>query len=144
MASALAVMTPLVVLHGYTLYHQNELAEAEAFASVSAHATARAKTVQAMLQRTTNLLEVLAARADLATLDPQQCSDLLSGMATLDPLYANLMLIAADGRLVCAAVAPARGDPAVEFGGQAWFTAAMLTDGPSLSAPVPSPVAKVR
>lgn len=142
LAAAVALLAPLVALHGYTLYQQNERAEALAYRSVTERAMDQAKGVEALLHRTKKLVDVLAARADLATLDPQRCADVLGGMATTDPLYANLLVVAADGALVCAAVPPARDQPAVTFAGQPWFIAAAAADGPTLGRPFPGPIAK--
>lgn len=136
----MALTAPLVILHGYTLYQQNERAEAQAYRSVAARALEEAKAIDAFLTRTENLVVLLAQRADLSTLDPQRCADTFGGMATIDPVYANLGVIANDGALVCASVPQHRDRPAVNFAGAEWFASARMDTAPRLGPPIQSPI----
>ena len=142
LAAAIALLAPLIALHGYTLYQQNESAEALAYRSIAERAVDQAKGIEALLQRTRNLLDVLAARPDLVSLDPQRCMDVLRGMSTVDPLYANLIVASADGSLVCAATQPHRIEPGLSFAGLPWFTEAMSSDGPAFGRPFLSPITR--
>ena len=69
----IAVMLPLVALHGYTLYRQYQSAQADAIQTVSRHSTDAAKTVAEWLARTETLLTLLSARAGSATPGPLDC-----------------------------------------------------------------------
>lgn len=134
LASALVVLAPLVALHAYTLQQQSVRAEELAYQSVSQRALQKSKDVRDFLARTENLLAVLAARPDLAALDPQRCLDVLGGMSTIDPLYANIGVADMQGNLVCSATGrPSRG--AITYAKEAWFADALRASSAQLSRP---------
>lgn len=126
---------PLVALHGCTLYQQYERAEALAYRSVSNRAAEKAKDVQELLERGRSLLEVIAARADMASLDPQRCADALHGLATIDPLYANIGVVSADGTLICSAIPRPRDLPVVSLSDAPWFRGALEAHAPGSARP---------
>jgi len=142
LASAVVVLAPLVALHGCTLYQQYERAEALAYRSVSNRAADKAKDVQELLQRARSLLEVIAARSDMASLDPQRCADALHGLATIDPLYANIGVVSADGALICSAIPRPRDLPVVSLSDAPWFRGALEAHAPRLSPPMAGSVAQ--
>src|SRR6218665_3214905 len=136
LGAGLGVIPPLVAPRGCPLYQQHQRAEALAYRSVSSRAAEKAKDLQELLQRARALLDVIASRADVVSLDPQRCADAVNGFATFDPLYTNLGAFAADGTLVCSANPRPRDKPAPSFADAPWFRDALEGNAPRLSPPM--------
>ena len=138
----IAVMLPLVALHGYTLYRQYQSAQADAIQTVSRHSTDSAKTVAEWLARTETLLTLLSARAGSATPGPLDCGQMLHGLASIDPLYLSLVVARLDGRVVCRQESNA-GGTGTSFQGLSWFREAVDAGRAHLSPPLQASLADV-
>ena len=142
LGTALIVMLPLLALHAWTLVRQYQSAEAAAWRSVAARASESGKELDQIFGRAQKLLGLLAAREELASLDPAACRQVIAGVAGIDPLYASLSATRAGGRRGCsspAALPPAR---LADVGGEDWSDQALGADGFRLSAPITGPVAR--
>ena len=99
LGTALIVMLPLLALHAWTLVRQYQSAEAAAWRSVAARASESGKELDQIFGRAQKLLGLLAAREELASLDPAACRQVIAGVAGIDPLYASQSVTDAGGRL---------------------------------------------
>lgn len=129
----LAVTVPFVVLEGLDLWRSKAQAEAAAQVNLSQHSQEATKAVDDVLRRSEQLLAFLASRSELKQLGVADCQSLLTGVADIDPVYVNVMLVRADGQAVCASVQDAVSGTMADM---AWLHRVMASNGFELSAPL--------
>lgn len=129
----LIVAVPFAVQEALSLWRAVSQARTAALVTLSEHSQESAKTVDDVLRRAEQLLSFLASRGELKKLNGIDCQGLLTGATDIDPVYANVMLLRADGATVCSAV------PQQAFAlasSPAWFTRALASEGFDLSPPM--------
>ncbi len=99
---------PWIVALGLDIETQRRGAESRALDNVQQRSQRLALEIDATLQRSAQLLEFLRERPEIVQADPQACGALLSGLLRIDRLLVNALMVAADGRVLCASVASAR------------------------------------
>ena len=133
LVTALAVAAPLLALHAYFLIAQRDADDAAAFASVRARAELVAREADAVIVRAQRILDFLASRPELQTLNGERCASLLKGLTSVDPLLANVGAVDLDGKPLCRAVENAAAYQ--NYRDVAWFRGAIEFEGPYFSAP---------
>jgi PAS domain S-box-containing protein len=132
--AVLAVMLPLLALHVHTLYSQHRAAEDAVHRQVLARSADTAVVLDQTFARAETLLRLLARREELKSLDPGRCERVIEGLASLDPLYANVAVANMNGDVICASLNTSPRRP-VRFSGPRW-QAALAAPGLHLSKPV--------
>lgn len=142
MVLVLLVAVPFIVLEAVALRHSQAQAEVVALSALSSESDEVARAVDDVFSRAGQLLNFLASRSEVRALDARACHSLLAGVTDIDPLYAHVQLLRADGLSVCAATAATAdtadtADTGTSISVQApGFARAMAADGLALGDPV--------
>jgi PAS domain S-box-containing protein len=113
----LATAAPLCLFIAYTLASAAKTSEREAEQLVLSLATNAAANVRTRLREIEHLAAALAQRPLVRLMDPAQCDPVLGALLPLMPRYANVSVIAPDGRFVCSALPPQAGREKVPIHG---------------------------
>lgn len=136
MVLVLLVAVPFIVLEAVALRHSQAQAEVVALSALSSESDEVARAVDDVFSRAGQLLNFLASRSEVRALDARACHSLLAGATDIDPLYAHVQLLRADGMSVCAATADTA-DTGTSISAQdPGFARAMAADGLALGDPV--------
>lgn len=130
----LIVALPLLALQASRLWMARSQAKADAYLSVQKESEKAARLIDASLARAEGLLTFLAGRSEITTLNPRRCTELLNGIASVDPLFVIVVLFDVHGRLVCSTSVVA-GQPIKSVRDAPWFGPALSTQGFQLSKP---------
>lgn len=110
----LAVALPLVALAAWNLYLTHERESQQARQQVLHLAQMTASETGRFLDRARSLLNGLAARPEVRSLDGARCDPILKEFHALIPRFANVATMDNEARIICSAVplsGPARGNP---------------------------------
>jgi len=110
----LAVALPLAALQAWHLYGDYQESSRRAREQVFSLAQAAASQTATFLGQAHNVLNGLAARPAVRSLDAARCDPILHDFLGLAPRFSNIATMTMDGRVVCSAVphdAPVRMDP---------------------------------
>ena len=129
-----AALAPLLVLLAYTTDRHLADAEANALNSVRNRSLQVAEQATLVVTRARAFLAFLAERPEVVALDKQRCDDLLGRMVTIDPLWANIVVVGHDGTRVCASLY-GPGPVPDSYAAFPWFRQAMSSDGFIVSKP---------
>lgn len=100
----LATAAPLLLSIAIALVREAEEREGEARQLVLSLAMTTAATSRTKLREIEQILASVARRPLVRALDPAHCDPLLAALLPLFPRYANISVIAPDGRFVCSAL----------------------------------------
>ncbi|MDM4765061.1 ATP-binding protein [Pelomonas sp. SE-A7] len=125
---ALLVVAPLVALELRQATDDMRQARGQAQTQVQEQADRLAAQASATLDRARLMLEFLAQRPETAGLDSRACGQLLESMASLDPHWANLGMVAVDGVALCSSVSPA-GIGQLNFRNRPWLLRGLAAAG---------------
>jgi len=129
----LSVVVPLTALQVVGLLRDKQAAEAEVHRNLEARVAIVAGRLEVVLGRAEQLLTFLASREELKAMSASRCVELLRGGADIGQPFNNVLLVDAEGQLVCAAAGAA---VPVSFADREWFKQGMATDGFNLGRPV--------
>jgi two-component sensor histidine kinase len=123
-------LSPLLALslaQGLIEFREERAAQADRFRSVLMRAT---DEFEAELQRSSGVAETLASYPDLPDLRGRRCDDTLRALRAVQPNFANIRRIAADGTVLCAAEAT---DESADLLETAWFQRMLAGEVATLS-----------
>ena len=121
--TAVAVAAPLLALHVYGLVRQKNLDEAAAVSVLRTRAENAAQALDAAFSRIEGMVNFLGSRVELQTLDRERCGPMISGLAAVDPVLANIGAVDLQGGLICLAAVPSA--PQRSYKDAPWFAAAV-------------------
>ena len=108
----LATALPLIALLAYNGITQARQDSERAAAEALRAARAAAVETENMLQDARQLLDQLAQRPGVNSLDPTRCDPIFASFRGLFPSYTNLITVRRNGERACSAVMPPPGTPA--------------------------------
>lgn len=142
LALAAAAALPLLALLIWGAYRNVEEAHTEAEQSVRVRAAQVAQQASDTVTRAQRFLEFLSDRAELVALDGPRCDALLASMVTVDPMWANIGVVALDGRRVCSSIY-GPGPVPQSYAAFPWFQHAVSEEGFTISKPFVGPSEQV-
>jgi PAS domain S-box-containing protein len=131
---ALAALTPLLLLVAALVRDAATSATAHAEQTVRSRAVRAAADTSNAILRVRQALDFLASRPEIQRGDSAACQRIVDGIATLDPLWANVGVARVDGSVMCASQLPAHLKNLV-VSERAWFREAMSRDGLVVAPP---------
>ncbi|WP_284616807.1 ATP-binding protein [Aquabacterium humicola] len=117
-----AAAAPLLVLHGVLLLRQKAADEDAAVLTLRTRVARARLSLDTAFTRIDGMLQFLAARPELQALDGPGCGQLIAGIATVDPLLANIGAVDLDGNLLCLSARPQA--PKRNYRDAPWFAGA--------------------
>ncbi|WP_292937823.1 PAS domain S-box protein [Noviherbaspirillum sp.] len=133
------VTLPMVGLIVYSVQKNHEHAIVQSSYVLSRFTATEASDFERTLNESRDVLKKLAGRPDIRALDPRHCPSILGEIKQLFPRYANVVVVNADGRIVCS-VTPASNTASVTD--QMWFAEAKRTNAFTISPPHVGPVTR--
>lgn len=134
LALVLVAMLPLLVVAVSLVNRVTRAADAHAQATVRVRAERAAEDVSAAVRRVRQVLDFLASRPEVQRGDAAGCRRIVEGIADVDPVWANVGVVRADGRVLCASLMPPQLHD-VSLAERPWFRDAMRHDGLAVGAP---------
>jgi hypothetical protein len=134
LATALMTTLPMLVVSLVLVRQAAVGAQERAVAMLHARAVRVVQDSSRAIERAEQVLDFLSARVELKELDSAACHHLVEGVGSIDRLWANVGVVGADGRILCASRMPP--DPrSVSLAGRPWFREVMASDQVVISAP---------
>ena len=137
----LVVAVPLLLLQASRLWTARSHAKDAAYLSVQHESEKAAWLIDAALRRGEGLLSFLSTRPEITAPDPEQCTNLLKGIPSMDRVFVDVVLFDVQGQGVCAASLAAV-SPLESVQGASWFGPALAADGFRLSRPLSAQVSR--
>lgn len=131
--SALAVAMPLLALQSYGIYRQSERDKQTAIDAVVVRSHNAAAEIDAVFNRADRVLDFLAARDELQSLNGAKCAELVQGLTKVDPALVNVGAVDMNGTPICLAVVSA--SRLQSYKDVAWFKEGLQRDDEFLSKP---------
>ncbi len=119
------VTLPLVLLISALIYLDFVRASRNAEGFVQRRAATMAYEVSQFLTATQRGLELMAKRPGVLLMDPLRCDPGSGDLIAIQPRYSNVVVVDAQGLVICGASLPAPGKPPVNVAGQDWYQAVL-------------------
>ncbi len=102
----MAIVIPLLSLHGLTIYTAAQQAREQASLSALGLAQLAATDIQQFLQETEVLLAQVTQRPLIRAVDPSRCDPFLADFYATQPQFATMFVADAAGQIICSATPP--------------------------------------
>lgn len=132
--AGLAVLVPLVLLQGLTLWLQARDDIRATGREALSQAEVIALETEAVIEEMHGLLRRFAERPGIRNTAPGRCDPLLDDVVALLGYVANVWVAEPSGRVLCSGL-PLPPDKIANRGDQPWFQAALAAHGPAVGAP---------
>jgi diguanylate cyclase (GGDEF)-like protein/PAS domain S-box-containing protein len=135
----LMVSAPLVAVVAFGIYSDMTKSVKHAKEDLRLMANSMAINTNIELTNAKKLLEKLAARPSVKSLDPDNCDEMLQDVIYLNSSYANIGYTDISGRVICTAV-PRPDSKPVELGNTSWFQKFLKNKSFTLGEPYRGPI----
>jgi PAS domain S-box-containing protein len=135
----LGLIVPLVAIVGYSIYSDMQQTIENTKKSLRTLTSTMVRNTGSNIVGARQILASLAERPLVKKLDAQNCDGILPSLLGLNKLYANVVYLDMNGRVVCSALPQPSGKP-VEVGGSQWFLALKKTQKFTVGEPFMGPI----
>lgn len=131
----IVAVVPVLVLHGFAIQRELNLAKRQAELTLEADATTLASETSTVILRAKRMVAYVATRPEVEHLDGSRCTTAIDGIENVDPAFVAVLVLDAAGRPVCSSRKNADRKLPDTFADRDWFHQALGSTGFEMGTP---------